>query len=63
MANWYYDPTTGEVAEGKTGSWANRMGPYGTREEAQNALKIAEARNEAADALDEADDDWGEGDN
>lgn len=59
MADWYYVPSTGEVAEGKTRSWANRMGPYATREEALNALKIADARNDVADAQDEEDDNWG----
>lgn len=36
------------------------MGPYDTREEAAGALERAAARNAAADAEDEADDDWGE---
>ncbi|AWB81507.1 hypothetical protein C3B44_03345 [Corynebacterium yudongzhengii] len=60
MADWYYNPSTGEVSEGKVGSWANRMGPYATREQAENALKIVQARNKAADAEDEKDDDWGD---
>ena len=33
------------------------MGPYDTREEAENAIEIAQARNDAADAADE-EDDW-----
>ena len=32
------------------------MGPYATREEAERAIEIAKARNEAADAYDEAED-------
>lgn len=66
MANsdekWYFNQETGEVEQGKVSSFANRMGPYDTREEAANALEIAKTRNEAADAYDEEDDDWGEQD-
>jgi len=57
---WYFDPSTGEVTQGKEGTWDDRMGPYDTREEAAGALERAAARNAAADAEDEADDDWGE---
>ena len=35
------------------------MGPYDSREEAANALRIARARTAAADAAEEAEDDWG----
>ena len=52
---FYYNPTTGEVTQGKVASWDNRMGPYDTREEAAHALEIAAQRNKAAD---EADEDW-----
>ncbi|MBK3427429.1 hypothetical protein [Corynebacterium tuberculostearicum] len=54
---WFFDPATKEVSQGKTSGWENRMGPYDTREEAENAIEIAQARNEAADAADE-EDDW-----
>ena len=57
---YYYNPSTGEVTQGKEASWDNRMGPYASREEAENALAIAAQRNKAADAAEEADDDWGE---
>lgn len=56
---WYFNPSTGEVTEGAEDSWDNRMGPYASREEAENALKIAAARNAAADAAEEEDDNWG----
>lgn len=61
-SKWYYDPATGEVAQGKKSAWSQRMGPYASREEATNAMKIAQARTDLADAQDEAerDDDWGE---
>lgn len=52
---FYFNPTTGEVTQGKVASWDNRMGPYDTREEAAHALEIAAQRNKAAD---EADEDW-----
>ena len=37
---FYYNPTTGEVTQGKEAAWDNRMGPYATREEAESALQI-----------------------
>lgn len=52
---FYFNPTTGEVTQGKVASWDNRMGPYDTREEAAHALEIAAQRNKAAD---KADEDW-----
>ncbi|WP_394282050.1 hypothetical protein [Corynebacterium sp.] len=57
---FYYDTKTGEVTQGKETNWDDRMGPYDTREEAENAMKIANERTKAADRKDEADDDWGE---
>ena len=56
---WYYNPGNGEVAQGTQGGWDSRMGPYDSREEAANALRIARARTAAADAAEEAEDDWG----
>lgn len=57
---YYYNPSTGEVTQGKKAAWDNRMGPYATREEAESALQIAAQRNKSADNQDEADDNWGE---
>ncbi len=57
--NWYYNPATGEVTEGVEASWDNRMGPYASREEAENAIAIAKERTKAADAAEEAEEDWG----
>lgn len=57
---FYYDTKTSEVTQGKETNWDDRMGPYDTREEAENAMKIANERTKAADRKDEADDDWGE---
>ena len=56
---FYYNPSTGEVTQGKEAAWDNRMGPYATREEAQAALQIAAGRNKDADAKEEADENWG----
>ena len=51
---FYFNPTTGEVSQGKVASWDNRMGPYDTREEAERALETAAQRNQVADDQDEA---------
>ncbi|APT89276.1 hypothetical protein CFRA_08460 [Corynebacterium frankenforstense DSM 45800] len=51
---FYFDPATGEVTQGKTGSWENRMGPYDTEAEAREALKTAAERNEEFDEQDKA---------
>jgi len=53
---FYFNPSTREVSQGKEGSWDDRMGPYDTREEAEQALATAQERNKAAEAQDEADD-------
>lgn len=54
---WYYDVKTGEVSNGPATGFVNRLGPYATKEEAENALAIAAARTEAADEYDAEDDD------
>ncbi|WJZ03232.1 hypothetical protein [Corynebacterium freiburgense] len=56
---WFYNPSTGEVAQGKHQSWDNRMGPYASEAEAHDAMKIAAERTAAADAYDEEGEDWG----
>ena len=52
-----YGPRThtssGEVTQGKTSGWDNRMGPYSSRDEAEHALQIARERTRAADEWDE----------
>ena len=57
---WFFDPTTGEVTEGKVTGWKNRMGPYDSKELAENAFEIAKKRNDAADQAEDEDDDWGQ---
>lgn len=63
MANadeqWFFDPVTGEVTEGKVSGWKNRMGPYDSKELAENAFEIAKKRNDAADQAEDDGDDWG----
>ncbi len=54
-SEFYYDVKTGEVLEGKTIGWANRMGPYPTRDAAAHALELARARTRAWDREDAAD--------
>ncbi len=44
---YYYNIATGQVEQGKVSDWANRLGPYPTREEAQHALERARARSQA----------------
>lgn len=41
---FYYDTATGQVTHGQHRSWRHRMGPYETREEAEDALRTARAR-------------------
>lgn len=54
---WYYDLSTGEVTQGKTSGFENRMGPYDSEAEARGAIDIAAARNETADDWDDEDKD------
>ncbi|PRY17395.1 hypothetical protein [Kineococcus rhizosphaerae] len=56
---WFYDTSTGTVQElEKKGQQKDLLGPYATREEAENALATAHARTEANDARDREEDDW-----
>ncbi|HLS49674.1 MAG TPA: hypothetical protein VK024_06740 [Actinomycetaceae bacterium] len=52
--DYYYDLATGEITRGKVRGATNRMGPYDTREEAEQALAAAAQRNEAWEAEDRA---------
>ncbi|KGM14027.1 hypothetical protein [Cellulomonas bogoriensis] len=61
---YWFDPRTGEVSRDRRRSWQGRMGPYRTREEAEQALDRAADRTEAWDEEDrrrsEEDQLWGE---
>lgn len=58
---WWYDTATGEVSQAKRRGWGTRMGPYDTKEEAQQAVERVKARNAAADAQEREDSDVDEG--
>ena len=53
---YWYNTATGQVEEGRDrSSWTNLLGPYPTREAAQQALDKAQQRN---DAWEGEDADW-----
>ena len=53
-AEYWFNTQTGEVEEGShRSSWKSLMGPYPTREEAQQALDKARARSDVWDAEDD----------
>jgi hypothetical protein len=41
---YWYNTRTGEVEIGRQSPWNRRMGPYRTREEAEQAIEIARQR-------------------
>jgi hypothetical protein len=49
---FYYNTETGQVEQGKQSSWTHLMGPYPTREAAQQALSTARSRSAAWDEED-----------
>jgi hypothetical protein len=53
---FYFNTKTHQVEEGKPSAWMNRMGPYPTREAAEQALTTARVRSETWDAEDKDDD-------
>lgn len=58
-SEFYYNLNDGTVEEGRQSHGSELMGPYATREEAQQALKSAAARNEKWEDEDEEWEDWG----
>ena len=54
-AAYYYNTETGQVEQGYTSDWTDRMGPYRTRAEAEKALETAAQRNAA---WEQADREW-----
>ncbi|NMR21499.1 SPOR domain-containing protein [Cellulomonas fimi] len=50
---YWYNIVTKTVETGHQSTWQDRMGPYATREEAEQALLKARARTEAWDDEDE----------
>lgn len=57
MAQYWYNVETHEVEKDAQSGWQSLIGPYESRMEAEAALAKVRARNEAADAYDEDDDD------
>lgn len=55
---YWYNVKTGEVEVGPQSMSIDRIGPFGTHDEAENALATYAARNRAWDEEDEADDAW-----
>jgi hypothetical protein len=49
---FYYNTETGQVEQGRQSSWTHLMGPYPTREAAQQALSTARSRSAAWDEED-----------
>ncbi|ALV45465.1 hypothetical protein MB46_08150 [Arthrobacter alpinus] len=56
MAQYWYNVETHEVEKDAQSGWKSLIGPYETHAEAEQALAKVRERNEAADALDAADD-------
>jgi hypothetical protein len=52
---FFYNTETGQVEQGKQSSWTHLMGPYPTREAAQQALATARSRSAAWDEEDRED--------
>jgi hypothetical protein len=52
---YWYNTSTHQVEEGHRSSWQNLMGPYPTREAAEQALSKAAARTQAWDEQDDRD--------
>jgi len=59
VTEYWYNTQTRQVEEGHQSDWRNLLGPYGTRDEAENALTTARQRTEKWDAEDRADREWG----
>jgi len=55
---FWFNPTTRQVERGRLSPWTDRMGPYPTREAAEQALAGAQDRSAA---WDDADRRWNEG--
>lgn len=52
---YFFNVRTKMVEKGRVSSWEDLMGPYPTRDEAQEALENAAKRSQA---WDDEDDDW-----
>ncbi|MGC5047756.1 SPOR domain-containing protein [Micrococcus porci] len=57
-SGYWFNVRTHQIEEGPQSDWRELLGPYQTRQDAENALARVQARNEAADAEDAHDDAW-----
>lgn len=57
MGQWWYNLRTQQVEPDEGGPNAERLGPFDTREEAENALALAAKRNEEWDS---GENEWGD---
>ncbi len=57
--DWWWCLTHGAVEQGPGCPNKERLGPYSTREQAEQTPARTRARTEQQDAIDEADNDWG----
>jgi hypothetical protein len=55
---YWYNIATQQVEQGHQSDWRNLMGPYPTREQAEQALQLAQANTERWDAEDREWNDW-----
>jgi hypothetical protein len=58
MTEFWYNLVTGQVEEGRVSPWDQVMGPYATRELAENALSRAQERTQT---WDDDEDEWRRG--
>lgn len=58
MVEYWFNTKTRQVEEGHQSDWSNLLGPYPTREQAENALAAA---RENTEQWDEADRRWKDG--
>ena len=58
-AEWWWCLRHGRVEQGAGCPNQERMGPYGTEQQAATAIDRSAARTAEEDARDRADDDWG----
>lgn len=59
MSSWWWCLKHSRVEEDAGCALTDRLGPYGSAQEAGRALSSVRRRTEDQDALDAEDDDWG----
>ncbi len=59
MSSWWYCLKHGRVEQEHECALGDRLGPYDSREQAEQALESSRQRTQEQDARDREDDDWG----